>query len=116
MVSLNEGWFCLLTVLLWGGQILRANGPDRETPVAVVVVRGHAARIEAEEAHGARVVRVARTGPVAAVAANEADARVVVVPSSREENGAVGIAGLITCNTISMHTVQSCPSPGAVIA
>ncbi len=63
-----------------GGQILRADGPDRYAVVAAAVARAVTYRTEFQAARVVRIASVERTGPVGAVGANVFEVRAGAVP------------------------------------
>ena len=96
------------------GQILRADGPHGMAVAAIVVARVVAARIEVQVVRAVRIVRVERTGPVAAVGTNAVEARAEAVPCRGEKNVIAFIAGFLADYLVTVHAVFRSPRPGAV--
>lgn len=90
----------------WGGQILRANGPNGLTAVAGVAERVVNAGIEDEASREVRIACVERRRPVVAELACAAKTRIVATTGSGQENKAICVTGLVTCYFITGHTVK----------
>ena len=96
------------------GQILTADGPYRYTVVAKIVARVEITRTEAQAVRDVRIVRVKRTGPVAAVGANVVEVRAAAEPRRGEKDVIAFIAGFLADHLVTVHAVYRGPSPSAV--